>query len=797
MVRAGGDFSGLIKAANKASSATGKMQKSMESHFAGIKKVASGLNKVLGAIGVTVSVAAIVSAAKDAKEAYDAQAVSEAKLQQVMRNTMQASNAEVKSILDLASAQQKLGVIGTEVQIAGAQELATYLFKTSSLQRLIPVMNDMLAQQHGLNASQEQAANMATMLGRVLSGQVGALGRYGYFYNAAQEKILKFGTEEQRVAVLAEVVEQSVGGMNAALAQTPSGRLKQVENTMGDIKEEFGRAVTTILTVFLPVLQRVAEGLATVAAFANRVAATIAKVFGGQVSTAQDYAGATGQATESIDELGEGLEGTTKKAEKLKRAMADFDNLHVLSFGKDSGTDAETGGGSGGASTIAFTGLEIAEQQEETVGWLEEKLKKLKQWLDSDDAKKFSDSFSHLTESLGNLAKTLAEKLGPLLENLAKFLLPVIADILETIASALDSINELLNGTKTLQELDKEFFDWMYAEDAGPLARLFRFFDQLNGGPIFRGFGKKIKEWLGIGEIDWSEEWNRFIEGFGDIRNPFEFWGEAFQTEVIKPIGDAWDKFREKLGLDADGSWARIKQAFEDPAGWWEENVTGPIGEKWSALKVKLGLDADGSWARIRQAFEDPAGWWEDNVTSPIRDKWTKLQAFFDEDHDWFGPLEKAITDFRNFVRSTAEGIANGFIDGINAIKRALNSIQISVPVDVPLIGGTNFGFNLPDTPHVSIPRLATGAVINPNREFAAVLGDQTSGMNIETPERLLRQIMREEQGGNTGRIIDLLMMIIRLLRAGQRLEVNDMVFAQVVKQAINDMLLRGEFLPI
>jgi hypothetical protein len=51
----------------------------------------------------------------------------------------------------------------------------------------------------------------------------------------------------------------------------------------------------------------------------------------------------------------------------------------------------------------------------------------------------------------------------------------------------------------------------------------------------------------------------------------------------------------------------------------------------------------------------------------------------------------------------------------------------------------------------INIPHLANGAVIPPNREFTAVLGDQTSGRNIETPERLLRQIMRQEMAAVSG----------------------------------------------
>ena len=187
-------------------------------------------------------------------EANRAQQEAEAKLAQVMRNTMGASNDEIASIKELASAQQKLGVIGDEVQLAGAQELGTYLSKADSLKKLMPVMNDMLAQQYGLNASQEQASQIASMMGKVMDGQVGALSRYGYKFDEAQEKLLKYGTEEERVATLAEVIGQSVGGMNEALTNMPEGKLQQVANKMGDIKERVGAIWVQIQTKLLPVM---------------------------------------------------------------------------------------------------------------------------------------------------------------------------------------------------------------------------------------------------------------------------------------------------------------------------------------------------------------------------------------------------------------------------------------------------------------------------------------------------------------------------------------------------------------
>lgn len=195
---------------------------------------------------VTSGISQIASEVSKYTAAYSIQETAERKVAQVMQNTMNATEAEIESIYKLCAAQQELGVVGDEAQMAGAQELATYLEKKSSLEKLIPVMNDMLAQQYGLEASQESAATIATMLGKVMEGQTQALSRYGYSFDETQEKILKFGTEEERAAVLAEVVSQSVGGMNAALAQTDAGKAKKVADTVDDIKEVVGACMVRL-----------------------------------------------------------------------------------------------------------------------------------------------------------------------------------------------------------------------------------------------------------------------------------------------------------------------------------------------------------------------------------------------------------------------------------------------------------------------------------------------------------------------------------------------------------------------
>lgn len=226
-----------------------------------VNKSTAAFNRLARAAVAAFSFSRIANYAKIGAAAYEAEAIAIARLGQVMRNTMGATDAQTQSILDLAAAQQKLGVIGDEIQIAGAQELATYLSLTDSLKTLLPVMNNMLAQQYGLNATQEQAVQIASMLGKVMDGQTGALSRYGYKFSEAQENILKYGTEAQRVAVLANVVNSAVGGVNEALAKTPEGKLKQTANNMGDIQERVGKLWLSIKSALTPAVEMIGKYL--------------------------------------------------------------------------------------------------------------------------------------------------------------------------------------------------------------------------------------------------------------------------------------------------------------------------------------------------------------------------------------------------------------------------------------------------------------------------------------------------------------------------------------------------------
>ncbi len=120
------------------------------------------------------------------------------------------------------------------------QQLATLRRRREARESLLRAMDNLIAEQKGYNAQAVDAVNIANMMGKVFVGQVSALTRVGISFTEAQEKALKFGTEVEKAAMLAEVITDNVGNMNAELAKTDLGEIKNAENIIGDIKEEIG-----------------------------------------------------------------------------------------------------------------------------------------------------------------------------------------------------------------------------------------------------------------------------------------------------------------------------------------------------------------------------------------------------------------------------------------------------------------------------------------------------------------------------------------------------------------------------
>lgn len=146
-----------------------------------------------------------------------------------------------------------------------------------------------------------------------------------------------------------------------------------------------------------------------------------------------------------------------------------------------------------------------------------------------------------------------------------------------------------------------------------------------------------------------------------------------------------------------------------------------------------------------------------------------------------------------NSILGGIEALANGVIKGMNFVIKALNKLSFDVPDWIPVIGGKKFGFNLKELQTISLPRLAEGAVIPPNKEFMAVLGDQSHGTNIEAPLDTIKQAVAEVMANNgSAEMIQLLQQLIAVVES-KNLVIGDTAIGQANARYTNQQrIIRG-----
>ena len=154
-------------------------------------------------------------------------------------------------------------------------------------------------------------------------------------------------------------------------------------------------------------------------------------------------------------------------------------------------------------------------------------------------------------------------------------------------------------------------------------------------------------------------------------------------------------------------------------------------------------------WDGIKQIFNGIITFVKGVFTGNWRQAWKGVRQIFAGVWNSFAAIVKAPIN-------TIIAFINSFLYAIqtmqNSFANALNSMSISLPHWLEkLTGFSSVGFNVGYWSAPMVPYLAQGAVIPPNKEFMAVLGDQKSGNNIEAPESLIRRIVREESGNGKG----------------------------------------------
>lgn len=208
-----------------------------------------------------------------------------------------------------------------------------------------------------------------------------------------------------------------------------------------------------------------------------------------------------------------------------------------------------------------------------------------------------------------------------------------------------------------------------------------------------------------------KDHWENAKRFGAAVKAGFGRWWAATSAWIV----DAWNKFKQKI---------------HDTVQWFKNGLSN-LGKL-----IKLGLDS------IVSTFKKV----KDTVVSVFQALWNKIKSII------------------NSILGGIEKMVNGAIKGINGLIGLLNNFKLDVPdwmtTGIEMLAGVHvesIGFNLNKLNTISIPKLAKGAVIPPNKEFLATLGDQTSGVNIETPLETMVEAFKTalaEEGSNQAPIM-------------------------------------------
>lgn len=205
-------------------------------------------------------------------------------------------------------------------------------------------------------------------------------------------------------------------------------------------------------------------------------------------------------------------------------------------------------------------------------------------------------------------------------------------------------------------------------------------------------------------------------------------------------------------------NWDSIVTALQSPIG----KITALVGAAllvlgicllFTGAGVPLGLGLILAGA-VGLAAPIAANW--NFIVDKVKGVWLAVKGFWNKyiapvfTKEWWANLAKtAMNGFLAGIEAAINWILSGIGKLVNGITGLLNKIP---GIDIDPV----------DWGHVQLPRLASGAVIPPNREFLAVLGDQTSGTNIETPlatmVQAFKQALAESGGGGSNRPIYLML---------------------------------------
>lgn len=537
-------------------------------------------------------------------------------------------------------------------------------------------------------------------------------------------------------------------GDAAKLSGTYAGRISALGVSFTNLKVAIGNSIIPIINQIVPYIKAAIDALTI---FFNQVAQIMNALFGTNVSMASvasemetasggmsDVADSSGAAADAQGKL---AKNTEKAGKAAKGALAAFDSLNVLQQDTDA---AGSGAGSGTTSTPAIEGvgggLDIPTGMDAGLSALEERVAAFKQ--------KFITFMQPVTDALGRLKESL---------------LPLGETIWSGLKWAWDNILVPL-GSWVITDLLPAFLDWL-----GGTAEVLNSI-LLALQPTWQWFWDNVLSplatWVGGVIVD-------YLNWLADALKRLSDWIDEHGETVISVIGVIalivgvlWLLNQAVLAINAAiGIYNSIMAVAAVVTG----AITLPL-LLIIALIVAIGVliyllitQWDNLSTTVKQiAFiiEFYVKQFKEQLSTTVQQlgfiisyylnqaATSAKDAFFSALDAIKNKFESIFTGIQNFIKGAINSII-GFINtmiqnvvnGLNGVIGGLNTVGSAVP-----------GFKALSTVSApQIPRLATGAVIPPNSEFLAVLGDQRSGKNIEAPADLIRQILREELGRGGG----------------------------------------------
>lgn len=564
-----------------------------------------------------------------------------------------------------------------------------------------------------------------------------------------------------------------------------------------------GQALTQILLPVVKVLNGIVSQLISMA---NALRSAISSLFGGESGTQlekeeqniSNISSSIGGAVENQ----EALTNATKKTNKeQKKSLATFDEINIL----QTSSSAKSGDSSNGSVSIpAFSvpssigaGMTVSPEVDKTVETFKQKFQGLSDWFSKTFAPSISSwgsAFLNLKEPIKTAFEMVSTSVSDLWHNaLAPFggylLNNWIPNIVNSFSMTFAPIFSDVMSV-AIEEFGKDF-NFV----CGEISRisndiLLPVFNQIKiiANDVFSGIKKA-----------WEEHGAGILQGFQTFKENLKQIWDTLYNNIIKPVFDRisetiswlWDNHLKPLWdniVDFVGSVSEFLFALWNnvlsPIVNYVVTVLGPsvshvVGTIGDVIGTVIGVISD-VIGGILKALSGLLDFLTGVFTGNWEQAWNGIKKFFQGIWDgiWgiFRGVVNLIIDGLNLLWGAVYSVVAGIVNSIGQIAGAIGSIF-----------GQDWHFSMPASPPL-IPKLAQGAVIPPNREFMAVLGDQRNGRNLEAPEDLIRKIVREESGGSE--VVALLQAILDATKAGRKMYVDKKVLAETAKDGINDMTI-------